>query len=1000
MQKNTKRRLLSISALFLALVIPFTGLTQVGNAQADTPSYDLVVHVPGALPKSAKVTIALASAPSAMVATSRAAATDRHGWFGVLTVPANAGGIVVKATGVTASLTAIDPVLHPEIWLDSTGTPYLTRIAATKNIKFNLKAVGDARKNRRVQVTAGSQVYAADFDKSMNAVVTVPADLTEVTIRTQLKVGERTVDTSLNIVTDVSKNSLLYLSDDYEKVRFGAAHSQDKAIIHYRRADKNYTGWTLQAQYDAHFGGAAKPSTWAKSQLPDSAKPDAWGITFTVPLTPETTLLPFVLHKGNSADPTDRDQVIDIPLTGGEVWIESGRVDAEGKIVVTNPVPQPVAASVLPTLQEAAALVGQTERSSFANDSIYFVMFDRYKNGDTNNDTGGLVGGANQTGYLPTDWAYSHGGDLKGLADGCENNDGSGDGIPRIKRMGFTAVWISPPFVQNFVQNGSSAYHGYFVTDFTKIDPHWGTNADFKAVSDCAHKLGMKVILDIVVNHTGDIIQYVSPKKYDGTANQSAYIPSDMLTARAPAFLNDINNYHNMGPILNWSNKGEYQNGDFGGLDDVKTENQAVVDGFADVYSMWVNDYGVDGFRIDTAKHVDDQFFTRWWAQMVEKTQATMTARNQKLFAFGEYYDGSISTLSGYIHKQGLPSVLDFAFQPAAIGYAKGGEAAGLANVFKQDNMYTTKTKSAYDLISFLGNHDMGRAGYMLNGGLSKTEVRKAALLAHDVMFLTRGIPSIFYGDELGLIGGGDKAARQDMFSTMVRAWKEEPRIWGDPIGVRNSYNVVTPLSTRLTQLNKLRKDNPALASGAQLLRLQSGTVMVNSRIDDANRREYVVAFNSGPKARTVTVQTSTPSTSFTFLLGTGKATSGSDGKLTLTVPASGTLVLKAVKNLPVVTSSPKVYLNTSVFTSGQSITMTSAVRGTDPGAVTWVAKVGNGNWETIGTDDSADYGMTWDYNIGRQTPLTAGAEIDIVAIYKNSSGGLSLSKSQHIVIK
>lgn len=385
---------------------------------------------------------------------------------------------------------------------------------------------------------------------------------------------------------------------------------------------------------------------------------------------------------------------------------------------------------------------------------------------------------------------------------------------------------------------------------------------------------------------------------------------------------------------------------------------------------------------------------------MVEKTQATMTARNQKLFAFGEYYDGSISTLSGYIHKQGLPSVLDFAFQPAAIGYAKGGDAAGLANVFQQDNMYTTKTKSAYDLISFLGNHDMGRAGYMLNGGLSKTEVRKAALLAHDVMFLTRGIPSIFYGDELGLLGGGDKAARQDMFSTMVRAWKEEPRIWGDPIGVRNSYNIVTPLSTRLTQLNQLRKDNPALASGAQLLRLQSGTVMVNSRIDAANRREYLVAFNSGPKAKTVTVQTSTPSTSFTFLLGTGKATSDSEGKVTLTVPASGTLVLKAVKNLPVVTSSPKVYLNTSVFTSGQSITMTSAVRGTDPGAVTWVAKVGNGNWETIGTDDSADYGMTWDYNIGRETPLAAGAEIDIVAIYKNSSGGLSLSKSQHIVLK
>jgi hypothetical protein len=197
-----------------------------------------------------------------------------------------------------------------------------------------------------------------------------------------------------------------------------------------------------------------------------------------------------------------------------------------------------------------------------------------------------------------------------------------------------------------------------------------------------------------------------------------------------------------------------------------------------------------------------------------------------------------------------------------------------------------------------------------------------------------------------------------------------------------------------------LRKDNPALASGAQLLRLQSGTVMVNSRIDATDRREYLVAFNSGSKSKTVTVLTSTPSSSFSFLLGSGKATSGADGKITITIPASGTVVLKAAVNLPVVTSSPKVYLNTSVFTTGQSITLTSAVRGTDPGSVTWVAKVGNRSWETIGTDDSADYGMTWDYNLDRQTPLVTGDELDIVAIYRNSSGGLSLSKSQHIIIK
>ena len=993
------KRTFGIVATLVAFALTFTSIS-VSSAESEAAKYDLVVHVPKALPKSAKVSIALASNSATTVASSRAVGVDAYGWFGVVSIPAGAGDLVVSATGLTKSNTSINPIAKPEIWLDATGTPFMSRLGATKNIKFYLSATPDAKKDRFVEVTADGQTYTANFGTSMTAIMTVPATLTKVSIRTKMRIGGRPIDTSLIMSADVSQNSDLYLSDVYEGVRVGKAHATNKAIIHYRRADKNYKGWTLNALFDQSFGGAVKPNSWAKSQNPDSATPDAWGVTFTVPITGDTKNFPFIIHKGNTADPVDKEQMLDVITTGGEIWIESGSVDKDGKILPTIPVQVADTESVQPTLIEAASLVGTTARSSFAHDSIYFVMFDRYKNGDTTNDRGGLVGEANQTGYLPTDWAYSHGGDLKGLADGCNKNDGSGDGIPRIKRLGFTAVWISPPFVQNFVQNGSSAYHGYFVTDFTKIDPHWGTNADFKTVSDCAHRLGMKVILDIVVNHTGDIIQYGNSKNFDGTVNNTAYIPADMLDARAPAFLNDLSNYHNMGPIKNWSNKAEYQNGDFGGLDDLKTENQAVVDGFADVYSMWVNDYGVDGFRIDTAKHVDDQFFTRWFKAMEQRTASTMAERGQKLFAFGEYYDGSISTLSGYIHKQGLPSVLDFAFQPAAVGYAQGGTAEGLATVFKSDNKYLTPNKSSYDLINFLGNHDMGRAAYLLRGGSSLATLRKVNLLAHDIMFLTRGIPSIFYGDEVGMMGSaGDKAARQDMFTTMVKTWKEEERVWGDPIGIKNSYNVVTPLSTRLTQLNQLRKDNPALASGPQLLRVASDEVMVNSRIDTTNRVEYLVAFNSGTKAKTVTVQTSTPSSSFTALLGTGKVSSDSSGVVKLTVPAQSTLVLKAVKKLPTVTTSPKIFLTSSLFASGAVINLTAAVRGYDPGSVTWAARVNDGAWERIGTDDSADYGMSWDYNIYRDTPLASGDRVDIVAIYKNSSGGLSISKSNRITI-
>jgi len=998
MQK-LKRTITSL-AMILTFGLAFSSLSTAGNANADTPSYDLVIHAPGALPKSARMSIALASDPATTVARSRAVAQDAYGWFGVLTVPANAGALVVTATGLPQSSTTIEPSAFPEIWLDRTGTPFKSRLEAAKNVRVKLTAPKSARANRYVEIVAGSQTYRAPFNKSMIATVSVPTDLTKVTIRTLLKMDDFYVPISLNSTVDISKNSDLFMSDSYQGVRFGQAHDENKVVIHYRRADRNYKGWTLNALFDPNFGGAVKPNTWAKSQAPDK-KTTAWGVSFTVPVTMDSKMLPFIIHKGNLADPVDRDQTIDIITTGGEVWIESGRVDAQGKIAIVAPVPAPEQASEQPTIEQAQALVGTTARSSFANDSIYFVMFDRYKNGDLTNDRGGLVGDVNKTGYLPTDIAYSHGGDLKGLADGCNKNDGSGDGIPRIKRMGFGAIWISPPFVQNFVQSGSSAYHGYFATDFTQVDPHWGTMDDWKAVTDCAHRLGIKVILDIIVNHTGDIIQYANFKNFDGTVNSSAYIPAGQENIKAPAFLNDLSNYHNMGPIKNWSNKLEYQKGDFGGLDDLKTDNPAVIEGWADLYAMWVNDYGVDGFRIDTAKHVDDEFFNKWWKLMVQKTRATMDARGQELFAFGEYYDGSISTLSSYIHKQGLPSVLDFAFQPAAISFAQGGTADTLANVFKSDNAYLTGTKSAYDLINFLGNHDMGRVGYLLRGGLSNADLRKAMLLSHDVMFLTRGIPKVYYGDEVGMIGGGgDKAARQDMFSTMVREWKEEDRVWGDPIGIRSSLTLTTPLTTRLTQLNKLRKDHPALASGPQLLRLQDDNVMVNSKIDIANRIEYVVAFNSSNKPKKVTALIATPSSSFTALLGSSsRVSSTSDGKLTITVPAYSTLVLKANKSYPQVASSGKVYLNTSHSSTGQLVTMTAALRGMDPGSMTFAAKINNGPWERIGTDDAADYGMTWYYNQNRETALSSGDVIDIVAIYKNTSGGISISKSNRITL-
>src|SRR5512142_3100917 len=137
---------------------------------------------------------------------------------------------------------------------------------------------------------------------------------------------------------------------------------------------------------------------------------------------------------------------------------------------------------------------------------IYFLLPDRFENGDPSNDRGGLTGDRLQTGFDPTDKGFYHGGDLKGVTRRLDY----------IKGLGATAVWLAPIFKNKAVQgpagHESAAYHGYWITDFTRVDPHLGTDADFKALVDAAHARGMKVYMDIVVNHTADVIQFAECK--------------------------------------------------------------------------------------------------------------------------------------------------------------------------------------------------------------------------------------------------------------------------------------------------------------------------------------------------------------------------------------------------------------------------------------------------------------------------------------------------------
>ena len=204
--------------------------------------------------------------------------------------------------------------------------------------------------------------------------------------------------------------------------------------------------------------------------------------------------------------------------------------------------------------------------------------------------------------------------------------------------------------------NARAGYHGYWITDFTQIDPHLGTNAELEALIAEAHAKGIKVYFDIITNHTADVIDYAEgqyayvdqatspysdadgtafdPADYAGTGSFPALDPATSFpytpviagptrTPRRPAWLNDPTLYHNRGNST-WTGE-SVTYGDFDGLDDLMTEHPTVVDGFVDVYKDWI-DLGIDGFRIDTAKHVNFEFWEQWTTEVLDYAHAAGTS--------------------------------------------------------------------------------------------------------------------------------------------------------------------------------------------------------------------------------------------------------------------------------------------------------------------------------------------------------------------------------------
>jgi len=540
------------------------------------------------------------------------------------------------------------------------------------------------------------------------------------------------------------------------------------------------------------------------------------------------------------------------------------------------------------------------------DDVFYFVLPDRFYNANPDNDHGSKDIEVSKGGFDTTSkWAF-HGGDMQGLEAKLEY----------LKNMGITAIWMTPILRNQAVQWSGFAHHGYWILDFTQIDPHFGSNEDLKSLIEAAHKQGIKIFFDIITNHTADVIRYQECHNPDGSFKDkktcayksldqvasgdkyTPFIPLGMENLKTPAWLNDPKYYNNQGDSI-W--KGESAvNGDFVGLDDLNTLHPEVVSGFIDIYKNIITEFKPDGFRIDTVKHVDMSFWEEFGPAIVEHAKGLGLPQ---FHIFGEVYDGDPVVLSSFTTQGKLPSVLDFGFQGASTKvFYRNESPEAFKELFNNDDYYNDADSQADILMNFLGNHDMGRAGYFIVDGMgeiSDQERLQRSILSHAFMFFSRGIPVVYYGDEQGFTGdGGDVDARENMFPSRVEVYNDNPLIGTQATTADDNFDQNHPIYLALKKLSKIRGEHKALRHGISVNRHFDGNkkMFAISRLDLDERREYLVVVNADTKESSLTLKT----TAEEYQLVDGEQNfSINEGNISVTLPGLSYSVLKASTTLP-----------------------------------------------------------------------------------------------------
>ena len=487
-----------------------------------------------------------------------------------------------------------------------------------------------------------------------------------------------------------------------------------------------------------------------------------------------------------------------------------------------------------------------------------------------------------------------------------------------------------------------------------------------------------------------------------------------MRTVKVPDWLNNPIYYHNRGNSTFTGENSLY--GDFFGLDDLFTEHPDVVNGMIDIYKDWITIYDIDGFRVDTVKHVNLEFWQEFVPEILAHAKA-LQGQNVKTSSSSARSSAAIRNCSATTPARltSPPCSTSNSRSRCAAYASAGGSSDSLRDLFANDDYYTDADSNAYALPTFIGNHDRGRFGWFLdadNGVLPDAEKVARSELATAMMFFARGVPVIYYGDEQGFVGdGGDKDARQDMFPSQVPSYNDDDLIGTDATTADANFDQTHPLYQSYSEFAAILAAHPALQSGAQLHRYSQGSagIYAFSRIDRIEQVEYLVAFNNANSAQSATFGTDSPGTSFSAVYPAAAPALASDagGQVTMNVPAASFVIYRGDSAVPASATAPGISFNTLV--SDQEIEIGSqnldgnevqdrievgvALASEQYAEVTFaVRKSGTTDYTVIGVDDNAPYRVFFSLD---DVPggFNEGDMLDFVAVVRDISGNLSYAE-------